>query len=108
MENYCEELCIVLLAGLMLAEKTTGKNLFYIFCGVPTFGPDQTDITNQFIRVAVDGGMLPLILFIAVIVLCFRGVGQSLNAAKDEPFAVKITIWALVQPLLRISLHLCQ
>ena len=60
-----------------------------------TYSPDQTDITNQFIRVAVDGGMVTLILFTAVIVLCFRGVGQSLEAAKDEQFAVRILLWAM-------------
>jgi hypothetical protein len=59
------------------------------------YSPDQTDITNQFIRVGVDGGMVTLILFIAVIVLCFRGVGQALKAAKNEPFAIRIILWAM-------------
>jgi len=60
-----------------------------------TYSPDQTDITNQFIRVGVDGGMVTLLLFIAVIVFCFRGVGQALKAAKDEPFAIRIILWAM-------------
>ena len=60
-----------------------------------SYSPDQTDITNQFIRVGVDGGLITLILFIAVIVFCFRSVGQALKAAKDEPFAIRITIWTL-------------
>ena len=60
-----------------------------------TYSPDQTDLTNQFIRVGVDGGMVTLILFTAVIVFCFRGVGQTLKAAKDEPFATRIILWAM-------------
>jgi hypothetical protein len=40
-----------------------------------------TDLTNQFVRVGVDGGIFTLGLFIAVIALCFRAVGR---ARKDS------------------------
>ena len=60
-----------------------------------TWSPDQADITNQFIQVGVNGGMITLILFTTVIVLCFRDIGQTLKDSKDEPFAIRIILWAM-------------
>jgi len=65
-----------------------------------SWSPDQADITNQFIQVGVTGGMITLILFTTVIVLCFRDIGQTLKAAKDEPFAIRIILWAMGAALL--------
>lgn len=55
-----------------------------------------TDITNMFVRVGIDGGLLTLLLFILIIVLCFRRVGLSMrNAATGEKPTSQFTIWAL-------------
>ena len=61
-------------------------------------GPFQSaDITNMFVRVGVDGGLLTLVLFLLVIVRCFRGVGVSFRAATTagESRSSQFTIWAL-------------
>lgn len=43
--------------------------------------PDMADITNQFISEGVNGGLITMILFIWLIVECFKSTG---NAAHDE------------------------
>jgi hypothetical protein len=57
--------------------------------------PNMVDITNQYIREGVDGGIIKLILFIIIIALSFRAVGLSLHAMEDKPFAIKIMIWSV-------------
>ncbi|MGZ8941492.1 MAG: hypothetical protein ACXW00_01825 [Methylobacter sp.] len=56
--------------------------------------PNMMDITNHYIMEGVKGGMLKLGLFLAIIVNCFRGIGQRLRAkslnSPDEFF-----VWAL-------------
>jgi hypothetical protein len=42
--------------------------------------PNMMDITNQYIAEGVNGGLLKLGLFIAIIVSCFKGLGQVLRA----------------------------
>lgn len=42
------------------------------------------DITNQFILVGVQGGIIPLTLFIAQIVIAYRGLGIILNLQKKN------------------------
>jgi hypothetical protein len=51
------------------------------------------DVTNEFIRIAVDGGLLTLILFIVVIALCFRNVGRARAAFGKNP-AMERLAWA--------------
>ena len=51
------------------------------------------DVTNQFIRVAVDGGLLTLGMFILVIALCFRDVGRARLAFEKDP-ATERLCWA--------------
>jgi len=41
------------------------------------WGYGLQDVTNQYILEAVRGGLLTLVLFVAVIVLCFRSVGRA-------------------------------
>jgi len=42
---------------------------------------DAADITNQYIAHGLDGGLATMVLFIAVIALCFRRVGLAVRAA---------------------------
>jgi hypothetical protein len=42
------------------------------------------DITNQYVLVAVEGGLLTLVLFIAVIVLCYKGIGRGLGVMGTQ------------------------
>jgi hypothetical protein len=61
--------------------------------------PNQVDITNYFIRQGVDGGVLTVILFIMIIVLCFRAIGRALRL-REEAFEVKIILWSMGVALL--------
>ncbi len=52
-----------------------------------------SDVSNHYIRIAVDGGILPLALFIWIVVACFKGLGirlRSVSDFKDQKF-----MWAL-------------
>ncbi len=62
--------------------------------------PTQVDITNQFVRYAVDGGLFSVILFVMVIFYCFRDIGRSLNLLQDKHFEIKILLWSLGVALL--------
>ena len=52
------------------------------------------DVTNQFVRVGVNGGLLTLTLFVIVIILCFKTIGHAVRENKDQPFLQKY-IWAI-------------
>jgi len=56
--------------------------------------PTQLDITNQYVAQALQGGLLSLLLFITILILCFKIVGQALDCADCVPFHEKLT-WAL-------------
>lgn len=59
-----------------------------------TWSKDHTDITNQFVRVGVDGGLFTLILYVFLFVLCFSALGNTLKSIRDDDKALKIIIWA--------------
>ena len=52
------------------------------------------DVTNHYIRVAVDGGLLTLLLFVALITYSFRGVGRAREAFESQPALARLS-WAL-------------
>jgi hypothetical protein len=52
------------------------------------------DITNQYIAEGIDGGLLTMMLFILIIVNCFRGVGR-IQARKEVPLPVRRCVWAM-------------
>lgn len=59
---------------------------------------DQTmaDMTNQFINEGVVGGLLSMVLFIALICLGFRAVGKSVHLMeKSSSFSSRIMVWSL-------------
>jgi hypothetical protein len=67
----------------LLGTKTTafwGRTLF--------------DVTNQYVRVGVDGGLLTLVLFILLISTCFGYVGQSVSRSSFS-LPSKVLIWSL-------------
>jgi hypothetical protein len=56
--------------------------------------PNMMDITNHYVMEGVKGGMLKLGLFLVIIIVCFKGIGQKLRteaAASPSGFL----IWAL-------------
>ncbi len=58
--------------------------------------PMLADVTNQYLVEGFDGGLLTMVLFITVIVLCFRAVGiAARRSARIEPLALRLGIWSL-------------
>jgi O-antigen ligase len=57
--------------------------------------PNHSDITNQYIYEGVSGGLVKLILFVAIIVQCFRAIGFSLQTMKEMPFSKRILVWSM-------------
>ena len=55
--------------------------------------PNMMDITNHYIVQGVSGGLLKLILFLAIIVVCFRIVGRWFKA-NDADSSRGILVWA--------------
>lgn len=55
----------------------------------------SSDITNQFILEGVEGGLFSMLLFILIVVLCFRQIGISLRLGEDSPFSSRIILWSL-------------
>jgi len=56
---------------------------------------EHTDITNQFISVGIDGGLIALILFIAVILFCFKNIGIKLKEISSREFPIKFALWCM-------------
>jgi hypothetical protein len=59
------------------------------------------DVTNQYIWQGVQGGLLTMVLFILIIVLCFRGIGREVRATrKTLTLPERLCIWSLGAALL--------
>ncbi len=52
------------------------------------------DITNQYVAQGIDGGVLTMMLFILIIVNCFRSIGR-IEAREDLPLATRRCVWAM-------------
>ena len=50
-----------------------------------TWGFGLWDITNHYVQIGISGGLMTLILFIAIIVFSFRGLGRAIQTTKDDP-----------------------
>lgn len=57
--------------------------------------PDDADITNHFVGVAVNGGLISLILFILIIIYCYKRLGVSLQLEKNASINIKMLLWTL-------------
>ncbi len=53
------------------------------------------DVTNQYIRIGVDGGIISLGLFIALIVFCFKAVGKMNALLEYRSRANQMLIWTM-------------
>lgn len=62
--------------------------------------PTMIDCTNQYISEGIKGGLLKMVLFIAIIVICFRELGRALRVMENQPFAVRFTLWSMGASLL--------
>jgi hypothetical protein len=53
------------------------------------------DVTNQFIRIGIDGGLLTLLLFISILVLCFRTLSKSMQFMAPFSYETQFFIWGM-------------
>jgi len=55
------------------------------------------DVTNQYIRIGVDGGLLCVVLFVALIVIGFSAVGSSVKGLEGlpSPPVSPMVVWGL-------------
>jgi len=60
----------------------------------------QADITNQFIGEGIRGGLLRMFLFIAIMVFCFKSLGNILRLMQGKTFSTGILIWSMGASLL--------
>lgn len=56
---------------------------------------DQADITNNYIKMGVLGGLPLMLLFIGVMVAGFVSVGKALRLSLDAPVEKRFLIWTL-------------
>lgn len=59
------------------------------------WGYGLDDVTNQYIGEGVNGGLITMFLFIAIIVCCFRGVGRTVREMENESRSTQLYLWAL-------------
>lgn len=57
--------------------------------------PNMVDITNQYILVGIQGGLLSMILFIAVIAYSFRAIGRAMNASQNQQVFIRVILWSM-------------
>jgi hypothetical protein len=56
---------------------------------------NDTDITNNYIRIGVTGGLPLLLLFLSAITVAFRRVGSALRSSDGGPRQRQFLIWTL-------------
>ncbi len=73
------------------------------FCGTKetvSWGSHLDDVTNQFIGQGVYGGVLTMILFIAIIVVCFSNIGSAIRSLGARSKEVQFLLWSMGAALL--------
>ena len=53
------------------------------------------DITNHFILQGVRGGLITMILFIAIVVMSFSAVGQAMRAMRGKSRRTQLLLWTI-------------
>lgn len=51
------------------------------------------DVTNQFIRYGIDGGLLTLLLFVFFLILCFKCLGKIMNFVNSFSPELEFLMW---------------
>jgi hypothetical protein len=58
------------------------------------------DITNHFVGIGVNGGLVSLVLFIMIIIHAYRSLGLVLNSFNDKPIITGMLLWSMGVSLL--------
>ena len=61
----------------------------------PAGNPDNTDIINHYVSEGLEGGLLKLILFVAIIVQCYRVLGRVIGRSRSLTLAKRKWAWAM-------------
>jgi hypothetical protein len=74
----------------------TSSTANWSYAGLVLGGADSAnmDITNHYIIQGINGGVLMLVLFLAIITGCFKIIGQFVRGAAEPPVDRKL-LWAL-------------
>lgn len=59
-----------------------------------SWGYDMWDTSNLYVEIGVTGGLPTLVLFLAIIVCCFKGLGRARRAVEGNPMA-EWRLWAV-------------
>jgi len=59
------------------------------------WGYSLRDVTNNYVRQAVDGGLLTLVLFVWIIVKCFAGVGRTIKSLPPDSRRYQLCLWSM-------------
>lgn len=62
------------------------------------WGFNMWDLCDGYINEAARGGLLGMILFIGIIVVCFKAIGRARKAAEGDP-KVEFFVWAIAAAL---------
>jgi len=57
--------------------------------------PNSADITNQYLEVGLDGGIVTMFLFILIIIKCFQGLGNAQIIDFREPLGQRFCLWCI-------------
>jgi len=60
-----------------------------------TWSEKHTDITNHFIGIGIHGGLVSLVLFVTILVYCFKTIGIRMKEIDPSDFQLKFTVWCL-------------
>jgi hypothetical protein len=58
------------------------------------WGFEMSDLSNQYVEIGVTGGLLSLVLFMAIIVYCFKALGRARAAKTGDPGGERY-LWVL-------------
>lgn len=59
-----------------------------------SWGRGLFDLTNQYIRIGVDGGLISLVLFLSLIFACYRKIDRTLKEIEMPPIR-EIVLWGV-------------
>ncbi len=63
---------------------------------MPTqLGSGSTDITNQFILTAINGGLISLAMYVFFLYKCFQGLGRRVRETVEDDFGHAFVVWGL-------------
>jgi hypothetical protein len=62
---------------------------------VLTIDPRHADITNQYLLEGIRGGVLTMMLFIAVVILNVRGIKNAFMTVEEMPTSRQFLIWCI-------------